>query len=127
MAFRDAASGASGRASPLDQMLNQVLENRGIQLVSNLLTMALGYDQASVAEHGKMPGDGRPARAEASGDISRSKGPITQQPEDVTSGLVGECAKRLIRGTHSAFCPCMISKVANYNLLVKRSSRPTPA
>jgi hypothetical protein len=57
-------------------MLYQVLENRGVQLVSNLLAVAFGHHETGVSQYGEVPGDRGPARVESVCDLSRRERPV---------------------------------------------------
>jgi hypothetical protein len=94
----DLPGGAGGRARPLNQMLNEVLKYGRIQLVTDLLPMTFGHDEASLTQHREMPGDRWPTRVELRRDFPRRERSIAQQAEDATTSLVGECAKRPVRG-----------------------------
>src|SRR3954447_7441161 len=49
---------AAGGARPLDEVLNQVLEDRRVQLVAYFLAAALRRDKTGITQHGEMPGHG---------------------------------------------------------------------
>ncbi len=117
-AFR-AASSARRRTSPVDQMLNHVLEDRCVQLVSNLLPVAFRHYEAGIAKHRKVPRDGRPARVESDGYVSRRQRPVAEQPEDLPPRLVSQRAERLVRAHAALSCSCIVSKLANYHARVK--------
>jgi hypothetical protein len=50
-------------------MLYQVLEDRGVQLVPNLLAVAFGHHETGLPKNGEVPGNRRPARVESIGDL----------------------------------------------------------
>src|SRR4051812_3804868 len=95
---RPAPAVALRRPNPVEQMLNEVLEDGGVQLVHDLLAVALGEDEPRVAEGAEVTRDRRPGSGELLGDLAGRLGTITQQPEDLPAGGVGERAK----GVHAA-------------------------
>ena len=108
------ASGIAGRAGPVNQMLNQVLEDRGVQLVANLLPAPLGDDETGVAQHREVARNRGPARVEPIRDVAGGQRAVPQQRENVAPRLVGQCAEGSIRRAHRPPLSCMISKLANY-------------
>src|SRR6185503_4865504 len=102
---RAAAAGsprAAGRLHELQQMADDVLEDRRVQLVIDLLALPLGDHEPRVTEHPEVARNGRPARMESVGDLPRGPRPRAQQVQDVAAWLVA--------GTF------MISNLANYRI-----------
>ena len=54
----------SPRAKPLDEMFDYVLEYGRVQLINDVLPIALGEDQLGVLEHAEVARDRGPARLE---------------------------------------------------------------
>jgi hypothetical protein len=92
--LRGAASGAAAGTCPLQQVLRQILEDRRVQLVSDLLSVPFGGDEPRISKHGKMSRDGRPAGLEAVGDLSGRERPFPERSENRAPCLVGEGAER---------------------------------
>lgn len=80
-------------ANPLDQMVDEVLEHGGVELVDDLLAVALGENEPGVAEHAEVPGDRGPRRGKVFGDFTRCARSVAQELEDVAARGVGECAE----------------------------------
>src|SRR5256885_644484 len=78
------------RTNPVEQMLNEVLEDGGIELVHDLLAIPLGEDEPRVAERAEMARDGRPRRWKLLGDLTGRFRSVAEQVEDLPSGRVGE-------------------------------------
>jgi hypothetical protein len=96
-------------------MLDEILEDRCVQLVSDFLAMAFRDDEPGVSEDGEVPGDRRPARIELSGDVARRERAVTKESKDAPTRFVRKRAKSAIRRVHSS--PprvCIISTLANY-------------
>src|SRR5690349_10940166 len=62
---------AAARPGPVNQMLDEVLEDRRVQLVPNLLPAAFGRDETGVLQDGEVPRDGGPAGIKAGRDVAR--------------------------------------------------------
>src|SRR5690349_5814955 len=90
--------------NPVEQMLNEVLEDGGIQLVHDLLAVALGESESRVAERAEVTRDRCPCRGKLLGDLAGRLRPVAQQPEDLPASRVGERAK----GVHAPIY-CLIS------------------
>src|SRR5437868_6118299 len=81
------------RPHPVEQMLNEVLEDGGIQLIHDLLAVALGEDEPRVTESAEVPGDGGPGGRELLGDLAGGLGSVAEQAENLASRRVGERAE----------------------------------
>src|SRR3954469_1543169 len=81
------------RPDPVEQMLNEILEDGGVQLVHDLLAVALGKDEPRVAEGAEVTRDRRPGSGELLGDLAGRLRAIAQQPEDLTTRRVCKRAK----------------------------------
>src|SRR5690349_8080817 len=79
--------------NPVEQMLNEILEDGGVQLVHDLLAVALGKDEARVAKRAEVARDRRPRGRKLLGDLAGRLRPIAEQPEDLPAGRVGERTK----------------------------------
>ena len=75
---------------PFQQVLRQILEDRCVQLVSNLLPLTFGGDKTRIPKHSEVPGDGRPAGIEAICDLARSQGPVPKHSKNCAPCFVGE-------------------------------------
>src|SRR5918998_3819153 len=80
-------------AGPLEQVLDEVVENGRVELVDDLLPVPLREDEARVAQHGQVPRDGRPRRREALGDLAGGLRAVAEQAQDLTTGGVAEGAE----------------------------------
>ena len=80
------------RFHPADQVLDEVLEHRRVQLVMDRLPFAFGDNQAAGTQDGQMPRDRRPARVELGGDFTGRARAVAEEIEDVAARLVGEGA-----------------------------------
>ena len=74
-------------------MLDDFLRDTHVELVDDLLAHARRLDQLRLAQYGEVPRDGRPGGIEVLGDLSRRSRPVTQQPQDIAAGGVGEGAE----------------------------------
>src|SRR5438093_12597010 len=98
MTYR-AAVVASGRESawaairfhPFHQVLDQILEHRGVEFVVNLLAVPLGRDQIGVFKDAEVPGDGGPARVEPRRDLAGGARRRAEEPEDRATGRGRRC------------------------------------
>ena len=86
------------RAEDPEKMLNQILEDRRVQLVVNRLALALGDDEAAGAEDREVARDGGPGGLELVGDLARSARTGAEQIEDLSPRFVRERAKDRVRG-----------------------------
>jgi hypothetical protein len=71
-------------------MLNQVLKYGRIQLVHDLLAVALGENEPSIAQRAEVTGDGSPGGREVLGDLAGALGPIAEEAEDLAAGGIRE-------------------------------------
>src|SRR3982751_2944809 len=94
LASRPAALAA--RLDPFEEMLDEVVEYGGVELVDDLLALPLRDDQPGVAELTEVARDRRPRRREMLGDVTGRLRPVLQQAEDVPAGRVGECLERVV-------------------------------
>jgi hypothetical protein len=83
-------------SKPLDQMLDDVLEYSGVELVSNELSISRAEYQVGVTQHGEVPRYGRPARREFFGDLSRGPRSIAKHFENFSSGGIGQRSENVI-------------------------------
>jgi hypothetical protein len=82
----------------IQQVLDRILKDRGIELVPNELPISFGEYQLCVAQDAQMPGDGRPARGKVLGDLPRAHRTAPEQTQDIASRRIGERTKD---GIHS--------------------------
>jgi hypothetical protein len=84
-------------------VLDQILEDGGVQLVVDRLAFALGDDQAAGTKDGQMPRDGGPARLEVVGDLARGARARAENVEDPPPRFVGQRAEHRVRRPSSCF------------------------
>src|SRR4029079_13681184 len=90
---RPAGAVAFRGANPVEQMFDQVLKDGGVQLVHDLLAVALGEDESRVAERAEVTRDRRPRGRELVRDLAGRLGTVAQQPEHLQPGRVRESRK----------------------------------
>src|SRR5262245_57314939 len=88
-----ASAMAAIRFHPFHQVLDQVLEHRGVEFVVDFLTVPLGHDQAGLFQHAQVPRHGWPAGVELGRDLAGGARCTAEKPEDLATGRIGECAK----------------------------------
>ena len=74
-------------------MLDQILEDRRVELVVDLLAAAFGDDETAGAQDGEVARDGRPARMELGGDLTGRARAGAQEFENVAAGFIGQGAE----------------------------------
>src|SRR5687767_15620467 len=84
------------RAKPLDEVLDDVLENGGVQLVDDVLAVPFGQNQLRILEHAQVPGDGRPAGGEFPGDLTGRARPASKELENLAAGRIGEGTENVV-------------------------------
>src|ERR1700724_437845 len=92
---------ASGRESawtairfhPFHQVLDEILEHRGVELVVDLLSVSFRRDQTGVFQDAEVPRDGWPARVEPRRDLAGGARRGAEEPEYLATGRVGQRAK----------------------------------
>ena len=94
-------------------MVNQILKDRGVQLVSNLLPVPFGGHQIGIPQDREMAGNRGPARFESPGNGPRRERSVAKQPKDLPARFIPECPEWLIEGAHGVVHPCIISKITN--------------
>src|SRR5215510_3152582 len=87
---------AARRLHPIENVLDEVVEHRGVELVDDLLTLALGAHQLGVAQLREVPRHGGPRRREVLGDLAGRARPVAQEPENLPSRRVGQCSEGVI-------------------------------
>jgi hypothetical protein len=97
------------RRHPADQVLDEILEDRRIELVVDLLAAPFGDNEAAGAKHGEVARDGRPAGMKLRGDLAGRARAGAQELENVAAGFIGQRAEGGVFGRDR---PCMISTVA---------------
>src|SRR5712692_1812434 len=96
------ARAADGRFCPVHQMMHEILKNRRIELVVNLLALSLREHESRVAKNSQMTRDRGPARIEPSRDFPRSPPPAAQHSQDLAPCVVRQSAERAVcRSSHS--------------------------
>src|SRR5512136_2971519 len=64
---------------PPEQVLDEVLDDRSVELIADVLAVPGGDDEVRVAEHGEMAGDRRPGGREGVGDLPRGARPLLEE------------------------------------------------
>src|SRR5438477_12888463 len=95
------ASGFAGWLDPVEQVFDEVLEYRGVELVDDLLAISLGDDEPRIAQNGEMARNGRPGARKGLSDLPGRARPVAQQAEDVAPGWVGEGFEGIVHGTRN--------------------------
>jgi hypothetical protein len=83
-------------------MLYQILENRRVQLVSNLLAAAFGLHETGLLQDSEVPGDRGPARIKSVRDLSRRERSVPQESKNRSPSFISEGAERPIRSIHGS-------------------------
>ena len=83
---------------PVEQMLDDFLEDSRVQLVAHVLSVALGEHEVGVAEDAEVTRDGGPGGRESIGDLARGAWSAFEELEDLASRGVGECAEDGVHG-----------------------------
>src|SRR5688500_4449344 len=87
------------RSHPVEQVLNQLLDDGRVDLVHDLLPLPLREDESRLAEYPEVARHGRPARGEVFGDGARGLRPLSEEPEDLSARRVAQGTERVIHGT----------------------------
>ncbi len=77
-------------SDPAEEMLDEVLDDRCVELVADVLTVARRQDEPGVAQDGQVARDRRPARREGLGDLARALGAGLEELEDPPPCRVGQ-------------------------------------
>src|SRR5712692_10648568 len=88
------------RCHPFQQVLDQILEHRGVELVVDLLSVSFRRDQTGVFQDAEMPRDGWPARVEPRRDLAGGPRRRAEEPEDLATGRVRQGAKNGVPHLH---------------------------
>jgi hypothetical protein len=83
-------------SKPLDQMLDDVLEYSGVELVSNELSVTRTKYQVGITQHCEVPRDRSPARREFFGDLTRSSRSTAKHFENLSSGWISQRSENVI-------------------------------
>src|SRR6266567_1498055 len=81
--------GFGARLRPVEEVFDEVVEHGRIELIDDLLPVALRQNEVGVAQHGEVPRDRGPRRREAFGDLPRRARSVAQQAKDLAPGRVG--------------------------------------
>ena len=92
------AAAAFRGTHPFEQVVDEVLEDGGVELVDDLLAAALGENEAGVAECAEVAGDGGPGGWEVVGDLAGRARSVAEEAEDFAAGGVGEGAEGVHAG-----------------------------
>src|SRR4051812_37230641 len=84
------ASALAARLDPFEEVLDEVVEDGGVELVDDLLALSLGDDETGVAELPEVPRDGGPGSWEMVGDFARGLRTVFEETEDVAAGGIGQ-------------------------------------
>lgn len=74
-------------------MLDEILEDGGIELVYDLLAITLGEDEARIAEGAEVARDRCPRRRELFGDLARRFRSVAEQVQNLAPRWIGERAE----------------------------------
>src|SRR5512146_1686514 len=77
------SSGFGARRHPIQDVVDQILEHRRVELVDDLLSLPLGQHESGVAELGEVSRYGRPRGRESRGDLARRARPVAQEAQDL--------------------------------------------
>ena len=83
-------------------MLDDLLKDGRIELVSHVLSVAFGQDEIGVAQDPEMAGDRGPGGWESVGDLARGAWSGAEELEDLASGGIGEGAEDGVQGVVGA-------------------------
>src|SRR5471032_1212688 len=84
------ASRFSARFYPVEDVLDEVVEDGGVELVDDLLAVALGQNQSGVAQLPQVPRDRRPRGGEVRRDLAGRARSIAQQAENLPTSRISE-------------------------------------
>src|SRR5207302_6407427 len=88
----------------LEQRPDQVLEDRAVEGVDDVLALALGQDEARLPQHRQMARDGRLREMKALHQRADGVRPGREQAEDLAAGAVGERAEGGVGFLHMRIC-----------------------
>jgi len=71
-------------------MIDEVLKDSGVELVHDLLAVALGENEPGVAKRAQVARDGRPRRWKLVSDLAGGFGPVPEEAKDLAPGGVGQ-------------------------------------
>src|SRR5688572_3443601 len=81
---------------PVEEILDELLDDCGVDLVDDLLPLALRQDEAGFAKHSEVARHGRPARGEVFGDGAGGLRSFAEEPEDLAARRVAEGTERIV-------------------------------
>src|SRR5436189_6134859 len=79
------------RAHPVEQMIDEILEDGGIEFVDDLLTVTLRKNEPGIAERAEVARHGRPRRREVLGDLAGGFRSVAKEVQNLAPRRVGEC------------------------------------
>jgi hypothetical protein len=85
-----------GGLRPFHEVLNQILKDRRVELVVNLLPLSVGQHEPSLTKNGKVAGDRWPRGIEVTGNLARRSRAGAKQPKNVSTRLVAKRAERVV-------------------------------
>src|SRR4030095_16983262 len=103
--------GFAARRHPFQNVLDEILEHRRIQLVDDLLPVALRENEPGVAEHAQVARDRRPRRREVIGDVAGRARTIAQETQYLAARRIGQGTEGSI---HDEMCCCLLSQLRKY-------------
>src|SRR3954471_4355857 len=83
---------------PLEQVIDHVLEHGCVELVDDLLAVALRENQLGVPQDREMARDRRPSGRKFLGDLPGGLRALPEELEDVATSRVGQCLERGLHG-----------------------------
>src|SRR5687767_16034537 len=106
--------GPPSRLGPVEEMFDDFVEHRRVELVANVLSVALRKDEVAVAEDTEVPRHRGPRGREAIRDLARGTRPGTQQLQYLAPRRVGERAEDIVHwGGSRRIGIQIISQVSN--------------
>jgi len=87
----------------IEQVLEKLLKDRGIELIANHRAFALGQDEARGAKDSQMARDGGPREREAGREVAGATRSVAERLEDRAPGWIGERAEDGVGSGHAFY------------------------
>src|ERR1041385_4727690 len=88
----------AARLHPVEYVLDEIVEHRGVELVDDLLSLALRKHEVGVAKLREMTRYRRPRRREVLGDLTRRARSVAQQAQDLAPRWIGQGSECVVHG-----------------------------